>query len=657
MSTPWFFLSYASIDTKIDQHVVEFFTDLVNEVRVSAQLKKNKVTDDDIGFCASDIPQGSEWSKVLTTKLGSCRVLVCLYSKAYFESEPCGKEFWLFRNKFESNNLPPNSQSQFCVIPVLWVTDKNFHEGDLPQSLRSIHYKYSGYAEAVDAGGVYYLKADSQDRSKYQNCLKTFVAGIKEAAERNHDLKTEISFDFEAAFNAFVDPPEAPTGLEAEFTASRKVELKWEDNSGGKGGFIVERLRTDSSAGFTRMRTLKPGTTTYTNATVTPDKTYRYRVCAVNSGGPSSWVESADVKVPLLKTPPPRDFSGEAISAHEIKLSWNSEATTTTKIERQLESATEAQRIAEVDAKTKEYLDSGLNPDTTYIYYVCASDSVDGDSRWVGVTVRTKPSPPPPPPWPVPPSYLVAAVLIVAISVLAFVFRCSISPGLCGPVPGPSPQVSPTPLPISAEFSDRFEQKPNSTSGWVNDVEWSYPVGVWSTEPGRDGDTVDRALIVKGDQPGFTKRAFGDFKVHFTISHLEGAIAGWFLRAQTSNGAISGYRFTLKKGTDNKLFLEATAEGSKSINISPGGCNVALLRYKEKTDDYIDVEFKVKQNTFDYSFRLKNPDPNDPRSNLPVGCEMFKDESGNFIDRGHIGFFANTGSAFKVEDLIVTKLE
>lgn len=335
------------------------------------------------------------------------------------------------------------------------------------------------------------------------------------------------------------------------------------------------------------------------------------------------------------------NFSAEAISLTKIKLRWKIDASFNLKIERRLKSKGEFTSVSEVKVGATEYVDSGLRPSTTYVYRISAADDLNGHIGNATETVTTRPIPVH---W-----YITVASVFVIMASLAFSFRCALSPRFCE-----KPTI---PLPISEEFRDRFEQKADGASGWLKEAEWDYPVNSWSTVPGRDGDTVDRALVVKGVTPGFTKDAFDNFEASFTISHLEGSSAGWFLRAQRKDGKVLGYRFVLQRRFDNSLFLSVSDESTPSRKISPPGCNVPIYEYKKRSNDDIEVKVKAIGNEITYSFKLSNPDSRDLPDTLPVGCEPFKDGSKSFIDAGYIGFFADAGSVFKVEDLFVHRMK
>ena len=82
-------------------------------------------------------------------------------------------------------------------------------------------------------------------------------------------------------------PPAAPTDLRATPTAT-SVALSWSDATGTATGYEVQRL-----AGVAWTLVAQPSARSWTDSQVVPATDYRYRVRAVNAGGPSAWSEVA----------------------------------------------------------------------------------------------------------------------------------------------------------------------------------------------------------------------------------------------------------------------------------------------------------------------------------------------------------------------------
>src|ERR1700749_1115042 len=96
----WFFLSYARLDRetapKDQDYIKSFYEDL------RRNLLQMKPQAGEVGFFDDKgISHGSAWQPTLNQALATCRVLICVYSPAYFISEYCGKEFQIFRTRLD----------------------------------------------------------------------------------------------------------------------------------------------------------------------------------------------------------------------------------------------------------------------------------------------------------------------------------------------------------------------------------------------------------------------------------------------------------------------------------------------------------------------------------------------------------------------------
>src|SRR6516165_1463046 len=90
----YFFLSHARIDRDNDSaHVlVKLYEDLDREI-----CRKENIREGVAGFFdRTGIQQGTNWAHELNEALRTCRVLLCVYSKAYFDSDYCGREWAIF---------------------------------------------------------------------------------------------------------------------------------------------------------------------------------------------------------------------------------------------------------------------------------------------------------------------------------------------------------------------------------------------------------------------------------------------------------------------------------------------------------------------------------------------------------------------------------
>jgi hypothetical protein len=90
---------------------------------------------------------------------------------------------------------------------------------------------------------------------------------------------------------ACTTPPANPTNLSA-LTTDHGIDLAWTDNSAIEDGYRVSR--SDRSGVWTDLATLPANATSYSDAAISADETYRYRVQALKDGGVSNYSNYAN---------------------------------------------------------------------------------------------------------------------------------------------------------------------------------------------------------------------------------------------------------------------------------------------------------------------------------------------------------------------------
>lgn len=92
-------------------------------------------------------------------------------------------------------------------------------------------------------------------------------------------------------------PPAAPSSLSAAAVTGPAVNLSWTDNATNEDGFYIERCSGSTSCtNFTRIATVGPNVTGYSNTGLTARTVYRYRVQAYNANGASAFSNIASVR-------------------------------------------------------------------------------------------------------------------------------------------------------------------------------------------------------------------------------------------------------------------------------------------------------------------------------------------------------------------------
>jgi hypothetical protein len=97
--------------------------------------------------------------------------------------------------------------------------------------------------------------------------------------------------------------PSAPSGLTANVISPTAIILSWTDNSNNEDGFKIESSLT-SGSGFAQIDTVSSGITSYTNAGLTANIPYYYRVRAYNSAGNSAYTTEASATITEIISAP-----------------------------------------------------------------------------------------------------------------------------------------------------------------------------------------------------------------------------------------------------------------------------------------------------------------------------------------------------------------
>lgn len=200
--------------------------------------------------------------------------------------------------------------------------------------------------------------------------------------------------DFTAAAGARTGPA-APSGLAAVSTSPTTVELSWTDNSTDATTFVVERT-PDAADAWAEVGQVAAGTTTWTDTSVAPSTSYRYRVRACRDSVCSS--PSAPVQVTTLSPPPPAPtgMSAVALSSSAIEIVW-SHAGGADRFEVQRAGGPTPMDFADLgqaDGSERSYVDTDLPPSSAWLYQVRACNAA-GCSAYAGpVSARTGPAAP-----------------------------------------------------------------------------------------------------------------------------------------------------------------------------------------------------------------------------------------------------------------------
>lgn len=178
---------------------------------------RGDVRDSDVGFFdASGIRTGAGWREALAGALRSCRVMVCLYSRGYFNSEYCGKELSIFRSRIDGylRAAPDGPPPPPLIIPVLWDRPDRLPK-PLPAAVTGIQHSDAELGKTYAVEGLYFLMKVSKFRGEYEEFLLRFAEKVFRAGEP--DLLPPLTTlpDLDAVRNAFSEKAPSPPGPDA----------------------------------------------------------------------------------------------------------------------------------------------------------------------------------------------------------------------------------------------------------------------------------------------------------------------------------------------------------------------------------------------------------------------------------------------------------
>jgi hypothetical protein len=179
----WFFLSYARNDAQGDPWLREFYERLARDVSRAAGLSSG-LKPEDIGFIDDKgIESGTQWTQELAEALQSSRVFVCLFSRSYFNSEWCGKEFQVFRDRVQAYvDAHPGLKWPPLILPVLWDRPDKLPK-PFPKIVEDLRLQYveAAFGQMYAQEGLYYIIRMGEEK-EYQRFLLEFRECIVRAA-------------------------------------------------------------------------------------------------------------------------------------------------------------------------------------------------------------------------------------------------------------------------------------------------------------------------------------------------------------------------------------------------------------------------------------------------------------------------------------------
>lgn len=184
--------------------------------------------------------------------------------------------------------------------------------------------------------------------------------------------------------------PTAPSALVATALSSTTIGLSWTDNSTDEDGFKIERDTV-------QIATVAAGVTSFTDAGLTPNTAYNYRVRAYNAAGNSAYSNTSPATTNDTVPSAPTNLTATAVSSSEIDLAWTNTATNATSIRIEVKvGAGSFTTLTTVSAVTTTFPHTGLLGSTTYTYRLFAVNAFGDSPASISASATTSPSLTPP---------------------------------------------------------------------------------------------------------------------------------------------------------------------------------------------------------------------------------------------------------------------
>jgi FxsC-like protein len=219
---PYFFLSYARTPKRDptdrddpDRWVYKLYKDLCGEI-----LQMTDARPEEAGFMDRENKIGTQWSPELTAALASCRVFVPLYSRRYFESDNCGREWFAFARR-EITHKARGRQVVDAIVPALWT---RLPRERLPYVAQSVQFDHQFFGERYCAEGFYGIMKLQNYRADYQRAVHRLAERIIAIGDESVPFADEATVPH-ASQEDFDSLPSAFGPASARRTADGRLQI------------------------------------------------------------------------------------------------------------------------------------------------------------------------------------------------------------------------------------------------------------------------------------------------------------------------------------------------------------------------------------------------------------------------------------------------
>jgi FxsC-like protein len=198
---PFFFLSYAHSPKgeqpgqDPDLWIAQLYDALCDHISQLTDLPPGTKP----GFMDRELRQGQEWPWRLSNALATCRIFVPLYSKRYFKSENCGREWFAFHRR-AINHAATNGAGQVeTIVPALWIP---MRDGRFPEATRSVQFRPEDFGPLYAEHGFYGIMKVNRWRDAYDEAVYLLARRMVDAADAS-PVQPEQPVQYESLPPAF----------------------------------------------------------------------------------------------------------------------------------------------------------------------------------------------------------------------------------------------------------------------------------------------------------------------------------------------------------------------------------------------------------------------------------------------------------------------
>ena len=151
------------------------------------------------GFMDRELQEGQEWPWRLSNALATCRIFVPLYSKRYFKSEHCGKEWFAFHRRALNHAAANGAGRVEAIVPALWIP---IRDGRFPEATRSVQFRPEDFGPLYAEHGFYGIMKVNRWRDAYDEAVYLLARRLVDAADAS-PVRPEQPVQYESLPPAF----------------------------------------------------------------------------------------------------------------------------------------------------------------------------------------------------------------------------------------------------------------------------------------------------------------------------------------------------------------------------------------------------------------------------------------------------------------------